>query len=612
MAKIIDIEDAVLAKLVALYRQALLVPFIGSGMSVPVCTGWGTLLKNLARETGIRLEQLNPDAYYRIADMAVARLAGKSTTRRAKTYRKCLRGDTDNIADTHMPALTQLVWPMVVTTNYDDVYCLAAKEALDLRLQASPRKKRVADDLLVLGRTPRDCHAVLRSLDRSGPPIMWAVQGYLGGIAHRSAAKFVPQKDQRRELAAQVVIGHQQYQRAINADLHFRRAFAEVCRRRSFLFLGSGIAEDYLLNLFSEVMHHHGPPPHGHFAMLHESLSERLDPDFLVTRLGIEPVFYGDKRKPHDHSALTRVLTRLAAEARLSCAKNDQALAGHRFLPDEVGFHVVSGDGQTIRFVVCFMQLPPTQTAHSDECWIVSVGRKANRPKIGRQVQSEIPGTRPADWAPVDAEASYVFTNTKKSLPNGKPYVFAVAARSREATKDHHDPRDLGVIPEAVAVVLQTVAGDFATAHLGAVSAGPHSFCHPNHALAQTLNGVRRFLRNPPSGKHILREIRLYVVDSEVWADVVSGRLPVLQYLSSDVASVLVEVRDAAGAVQLHSINCDRDSKVEDCLRRLRLDRKDWHCQLDPPLTEDRDARVNMSDPVLPTMTVRLTANKST
>ena len=42
------------------------------------------------------------------------------------------------------------------------------------------------------------------------------------------------------ELAGQVVAGHQQYQNAINAHAHFRRAFAEVFRRRSLLFLGSG------------------------------------------------------------------------------------------------------------------------------------------------------------------------------------------------------------------------------------------------------------------------------------------------------------------------------------------------------------------------------------
>ena len=44
-------------------------------------------------------------------------------------------------------------------------------------------------------------------------------------------------------------MGHDEYRRVTYRDIHFRRAFAEVFRHRSLLFLGSGIRETYLQEL---------------------------------------------------------------------------------------------------------------------------------------------------------------------------------------------------------------------------------------------------------------------------------------------------------------------------------------------------------------------------
>jgi hypothetical protein len=144
----------------------------------------------------------------------------------------------------------------------------------------------------ILGRSREDCHLVLRSLDETTPPILWALQGFLGGQVEKELEKVISDSVKRYELASQLVVGHQQYQRAINAEGHFRRAFAEVFRRRSLLFLGSGLLEDYLVNLFSEILHNQGSGPYPHFALLNIRDRERFDSSFLQTRLGIVPVFY--------------------------------------------------------------------------------------------------------------------------------------------------------------------------------------------------------------------------------------------------------------------------------------------------------------------------------
>ena len=45
----------VLAHLVTLYRRNVLVPFIGSGMSLPACAKWMDFLKSLATQVGVTI-----------------------------------------------------------------------------------------------------------------------------------------------------------------------------------------------------------------------------------------------------------------------------------------------------------------------------------------------------------------------------------------------------------------------------------------------------------------------------------------------------------------------------------------------------------------------------
>lgn len=84
-------------------------------------------------------------------------------------------------------ALAALHWPLVVSTNYDDLY-VAAVHQRELRTRIGSRKdapelERRSSPVVVYGRSPTDCHRVLCSLTHSAPPILWAVQGYLGGQA---------------------------------------------------------------------------------------------------------------------------------------------------------------------------------------------------------------------------------------------------------------------------------------------------------------------------------------------------------------------------------------------------------------------------------------------
>lgn len=94
------------------------------------------------------------------------------------------------------------------------------------------------------GQSAQDCHAVLRSLDVVAAPVRWALQGYVGA---RDLTLTEISEQRAARLERELVIGHQQYQTVINAQPHLRRAIAEVFRRRSLIFLGSGLQEDYLI-----------------------------------------------------------------------------------------------------------------------------------------------------------------------------------------------------------------------------------------------------------------------------------------------------------------------------------------------------------------------------
>jgi SIR2-like domain len=177
-------------------------------------------------------------------------------------------------------AFSMTYWPLVVTTNYDDLYVRATADspAFDRKIQVRARSRS-------------DCHQVLKSLDDDLPPILWAVQGFVGGLAIHDSGDGVSET-RLHGLIKQVVIGHQQYVQATNGEPHFRRAFAEMFRRRSLLFVGSGLQEDYIVSLFSEIVHHHGLGSFPHFALFDRNA--KVDEWFLRTKLGINVLRYSD------------------------------------------------------------------------------------------------------------------------------------------------------------------------------------------------------------------------------------------------------------------------------------------------------------------------------
>ncbi len=280
-------------------------------MSRNICRSWPGMISALEASAGIEpTEDLSEGSsddldLVKRAARALERLRFGRGMQAADSVREALLEAGTGEPPAQTRALANLCWPLVLTTNYDDLYAAAVHQrALGTRLYSRERTsdhERRASPVQTLGRSSIDCHRVLCSLTYPAPPIVWALQGYLGGQATIRARDGgptllyrdwvlpygtqddIPQMN-AEELQKQIIVGHADYRRVAIRSEGFRRAFAEVFRQRSFLFLGSGLNDRYLLDLFSQIIELYGPSAHPHFAI---AVTGSLDTQFLRRNYGV-------------------------------------------------------------------------------------------------------------------------------------------------------------------------------------------------------------------------------------------------------------------------------------------------------------------------------------
>jgi hypothetical protein len=611
-------KTALLPNLASLYHRGLLVPFIGSGMSRPACTSWNTFLEKLARQAGMDTEAdtlannvLDTVTLYRIADSVVHNMHALSHEEKCQRYRQAIQGwitPTPPEIPANMKALTDgLFWPLVLTTNYDDLYWAACDERV---AKGRHEKRRGKQPPLILGRGLPDCHQVLRSLDRISPPILWALQGFLGGQRTKPEEIFrsdtinlpshIDYDEHRLRLETQVVAGHQQYQQAINGDPHFRRAFAEVFRRRSLLFIGSGILEDYLLNLFSEIIYNHGASAYPHIALLpaKEKKNGRFDERFLQTRLGIKPIFWENSEEIGD---LLNELKEVCKPQNPDGTLRDRTLLQGWTYTLTLPAEKLEKDltPKAIPVTLAFQKVPTDLPDKS--CAVFSAGRNSNNtPRLGSSGRGYFGkiDPEPSDWKPLDSqEAAYIYQY------DGKP-IFTIAARHPQHGTNS-DYRDLGIIPEAVKIGLQRIDKlGYEVVYMGAIAAGGASagLWHPVHPFAQTLRGIRRFVQLGKA-KHI-RAIHVCIVDPSIWAMLASSKLPVDEILTAEFMPLSVELYRSDGHIENYNLLVKDGSTVEQVLQQCNIAPEKWRIVLTPRPTDSK-AELDMPDRIVTaTMTV--------
>jgi hypothetical protein len=553
--------EELLPRLVAAYERGRLAPFIGSGMSMPVAASWTKLIVGLEAAAGITSatgDAANkPEALVRRANSATRKLRLADPERLHAAVRELL-GSREADPPPQTLALARLCWPLVLSTNYDNLFALAHRRQHGKDAPGGERPLRV------LGRSTLDCQHVLSSLTSPGPAILWALQGFLRAP---NTSRLARGDDER---AAEVVIGHQEYRAVANRELHFRRAFAEVFRSRSLLFLGSGLSESYLLDLFGEVLEIYGPSARPNFALMRRG---EVDPEFMLARFHTQVCEYDD------HAELPILLGRLAdAVEGDACRQVRWSFAVHA--PREA-----TGVGVREDFTVVRGQL---RAPRDGEALVVSAGERNGRLHVGPQAAAVLAELGlPAALKPPSVQRPF-------TLVSSAPPVLAAVAVEASATRDL---RNVFSVCEALFGELDRLGVKRVV--MQQIYAGKRSQFPERLALAQVARAFGYWRRVQPSSRF---ELELHTWKPAIYQELASGRLDLIELLSSETLRFWAEIVESSGAVERRLFHERPDFSVGSLLARLELPAEGWTLEVSPapsPNFAPREARELVDDTLI-------------
>lgn len=620
-------------RLVAAYRRGLLVPFLGAGMSAASAGEaqgglplWSEFVKRLEKRALAcdRRPDYAPltgtDDLRRRAALAVRCLLRSSGEGLVAGVREALATvPCRTPGQLHSLAQTGLHWPLVLTTNYDDLYVAAVHE-VEARGERRGGKEENTEVVPVdlLGRSERDCQEVLASLRRPVRPILWALQGFVGGQAKvpKALRSRHPEEscyaeavrsdawygDQVRRLQDELVVGHAEYRRVALKSEAFRRAFAEVYRSRSLLFLGSSLQDSYLLDLFSEVIELYGPSPFPHFAFMKQGKS---DLDFLRQYFGIwvtEIQEYDDLP-----GCLNDLFEPLTSRRPPSRQQRSRSMWWHDDYPviadDRPALEVVQGD---------LLNAP-----HGEgNCIVVSAGGPGGWESLK---VSEVGKKWLRAWNALPEDKRLVitkdFTQEVADLPedlhehqipiirhNTQPGFFAVGARMSPWTKNGQrtrplvprvppEPRrtanaatmrDVRLVSMATRQILSVVQkkNDFTRVHSMLLSAGRGRTFPQSASLLQMIRGWSRFRET--DGASVGLTIYVAPDADELLVDLRSGRLDLDAGLDPGRLEFWVEV-DAPHMPYLRVLACEQaKASLLDVAVNFDIRSDDWAVEVRP------------------------------
>src|SRR5262245_34618088 len=118
--------DELLPRLVTAYETGRLVPFIGVGMSRPLCADWPSLIRGLEGDLlpdGERKIDYDtkPEELIRRANRAIERLRRGQKGEFDESLRSALFAERRDVPS-QTNKLASIAWPLVLTTNYDNAF----------------------------------------------------------------------------------------------------------------------------------------------------------------------------------------------------------------------------------------------------------------------------------------------------------------------------------------------------------------------------------------------------------------------------------------------------------------------------------------------------------
>jgi hypothetical protein len=562
-----------IATLAAAYDRGRLAPFIGSGMSSPACSSWSGMITQLERQAGIE-NQSNSRGLIQRALFALQLIRQRGVDVAGAISQSIYLGDAET-APPQTTALASIFWPLVCTTNYDDIY-LRAKLQIELaKLQAAGAKLQKATLPRVLGRSEADCREVLEHLSFPTREVIWALQGLLppreldvkppGFDVKNALGKTFEREQFEREL----VVGHAEYRREAHRAVHFHRSFAELFRTRSLFFLGSGLGEPYFLSLFDEIIELTGPPAQPHFALVQEG---KVDTDFLQRQYHILCNTYPQ----HQHQCVAEFLSEFSAYT-----------SAQRVRPGRWGFRLMSprqlnrDHGGADHFTCVRGVLPDVEGLPKGDAVAISCGRDG-----------------PGRGYPLASRAGLRMLGLSKLCPSWQTdYIVSCKTLSRaygivarEIDDDSRSSRDRRS-PEAIRVAFQNFLNhvhekQIQRIHVQLLAAGESRVFQPWVSLSQMTRAYGEWFRSMPSADlRDLTRVVVYVVDPGVIALLQGGYLDLAQQLQGAPMRVIVEVIDAFGRTERHYQIVSADARLAELVAK--------HPSRDPQVSARPAPRLN-------------------
>ena len=550
--------------LVPIYDRGHLVPFIGSGMSAPTCVGWESLISRLEERSEIASVESRKEPTSR------ALFALQALRRRGEDVAKVLADVLYN-DDQPLPpqtlALVSMFWPLVCTTNYDDVY-LRAKHTRELDRLAKAGKPNAKPVLpRALGRSEADCRELLEHLSFPVGEVLWALQGLIGprympGPDLRSA---IGDAQRRASFEQELVVGHAEYRREAHRAPHFRRTFAEMFRSRSLLFLGSGLGEQYFLGLFDEIIELTGPPARPHFAIVAE---QSVDTEFLQKRYSILCNTYPAGCYDHVPDFLDKF------EARVR---------GDRVRPGRWGYRLGSSprlctDDPKDQFTCVRRALPAPGDLPSSEVVAISCGRGPSttspsdprgRPLASREGARMVGLTDlkcdwEGDWLVKWVKRKRAYGIVARDLLDTCADPVAAEATSPPTSADMRNP-------EAVRIAFEDFLdrmrrkGNVRAVHVQLLGAGGGRVFHPWISLSQMARAYGAWFRGLKIDEQkAAPSAYVYVVDPGVVALLHGGYLDLGESLEGAPLHIKVDVIDPSGRTERHHEIVSPDAKLSE------------------------------------------------
>lgn len=522
--------------LCAAYDRGRLVPFIGSGMSIPTCTSWENFVENLEKQCGIKASELG---LIQRASRAMQRLRVREPNVATAIEKAVYSGNGREVPrQTEALAARPLSWPLVCTTNYDDLY-----------LRARFRPYRAA--IQVAGRSDADCRLVLQHLNFPIGEMVWALQGFLS--PDDALRGTYPIDHLKKEL----VVGHAEYRQTAHREVHFRRCFAEVFRKVSLFFLGSGLAEPYFLTLFDEIIELTGPPAQPHFAIVEEG---QVDPELMRQQYHIVCTTY-----PKGQHQCVAVYLKEFSKFVEKCRVRPSAWGFRMRSPQLLGQHDSDAHFTIVRGV-----LPDPRSLPAGEAVAISCGRgETEKPTGGGTfAHGQVlvnPGIAVQVGLPNGDGENYDWLNywtvQWKDPQKAPKNVYGIVARK---LIDGHaqDLRSPDAIQKAFLESLEAIANDgIGALHVQLLASGQRRAFHPWVALTQTIRAYGQWFRG---SQNPALSVRLYVVDPVLIALLHGSFINVAEHLEDTPLHIGVEVIDALGGVSWSHQLVKADTKLAD------------------------------------------------